>query len=54
MKKNLINFFFYIIVFGQEMLALVMVVICTGQYKVAHYKKINNSLSNDLPIMFLR
>ena len=34
------------------MLALVMVVNCTGQQKAAHYKNCNNSLSNDVSIMF--
>ena len=43
---------FYIIVFGHDMLGPVIVVICNEQYKTALYKKLNNSLSNDVSIIF--
>ena len=42
---------FYIIVFRHDMLGPVIVVICNEQYKTALYKKLNNSLSNDVSII---
>ena len=38
MKKSKFHHFFHIIVFGHHMLGVAMVVICTGQYKLAHYQ----------------
>ena len=41
MKRSKFYQLFYIFVFGHERLGLVMVVICIGQYKAAHYQTVS-------------